>query len=340
MKILVTGGTGGVGRGVVTRLVNSGHVVRVVDLRADPQNRLPGAEYVTCDITRFDDLREQVRGMEGIIHLAAYPYPAAAPGPEIYRVNCWGTYNVYEAAAQEGIRRVSCASSINALGFNYGIKSFPIEYFPIDEAHPIFTTDPYSFSKQTIESIADYYWRREGISSTSLRMPFVFAYDERVPWMKEMKGMLDTYQRVMAELIASPAEKQRAWLDKIFANLAEMRRTRATEKPWNDEPPPEFDPSQIAGFGYTDFWSIITVEDAAQAFEKSLLADFEGSHPLFVTQRDNNPGIDSETLLKLFFPAVTARKKPIPGATTLVSYDRATALIGYAPEHTVGEHIV
>jgi nucleoside-diphosphate-sugar epimerase len=339
MKILVTGGAGNVGQGVVRYLLDHGHDVRVADLHIEAENRLQGAEYATCDITRFDEIRQQVRGMEGVVHLAAYPFPGAATGPEIFRVNCWGAYNLYEAAAQEGIRRVTSASSINALGYNFGIKSFPIEYFPIDEAHPTYTTDPYSFSKGTIEAIADYYWRREGISGTSLRMPLVFAYNERLPWMKEMKGMLDTYQRVMAELIAAPAEKQRAWLDNIFSRLAETRRTRATEKPWDDTPSPEYDPSQIAEFGYTDFWSIITVEDAAQAFEKSLLADYEGSHPLFVTQRENNAGIDAETLLKIFFPMVTARKRPIAGAATLVSYDRATVLIGYAPEHTVSEHL-
>jgi nucleoside-diphosphate-sugar epimerase len=341
MKILVTGGTGNVGRGVVARLVNRGHEVRAVDLRVAPENRLPGATYAECDITRFDDLREQVRGMEGIVHLAAYAAPSLASGPEIYRVNCWGTYNVYEAAAQEGIRRVTSASSINALGFNFGIKSFPIEYFPIDEAHPTFTTDPYSFSKQTIESIAEYYWRRDGISGTSLRMPFVFAYDERVPWMKELKEMMGAYPRIVQELLSAPAEKQRSWLDGIFARLAEARQTRANEKPWTGEPPPEdFDLSQLAGFGYTDFWAIIAVEDAAQAFEKSLLAEYEGSHPLFISQRDNNTGLESEALLKLFFPTVTARKKPIVGASTLVSYDLATALIDYVPHHAVGDFLV
>ncbi len=63
------------------------------------------------------------------------------------------------------------ASSINALGFNYGIKSFPIRYLPVDEDHPTFTTDPYSFSKQILEEIGAYYGRREGISRCSCACP-------------------------------------------------------------------------------------------------------------------------------------------------------------------------
>ncbi|MGO8126710.1 NAD-dependent epimerase/dehydratase family protein, partial [Rhizobium ruizarguesonis] len=67
------------------------------------------------------------------------------------------------------------ASSINALGCAYNITDFSPQYFPIDEAHPSYTTDPYSFSKQTVEEIGEYYWRRDGISSVALRFPWVIA---------------------------------------------------------------------------------------------------------------------------------------------------------------------
>jgi nucleoside-diphosphate-sugar epimerase len=335
MNILVTGGSGHVGRGVATRLVNSGHAVRVLDWRIGDQ-RLAGAEYVEGDITHFAGLREQVRGMEGIIHLAAVPNPTMASGTEIFQINCWGTYNVFEAAAQEGIRRVACASSINALGYNFGVKSFPIVYFPMDEDHPLFTTDPYSFSKQTIESIAAYYWRRDGISSTCLRMPFVVAFDDRFAWAKEM---VTAYRNVVSGLLSFPEAQQRVWLEKIFARLAQERRERFFEKPWDPARLPAFDPVFLAGFGYTDFWSIIAVEDAAQAFEKSLLAEYEGSHPLFVSQRENTVGVESEALLRLFYPEVTKRTRPIPGAGTLLSYDRAAQLIGFEPEVVVRERL-
>ena len=167
MNILVTGGLGSVGRPLVKLLVKNGHAVKVIGRRPEAEveaELIPGASYTSCDINEFSSIRQQVRGMDTVIHLAAIPAPMMAPGVEIFRINCSGTFNVYEAAAQEGIRRVVTASSINWLGFNFGIKSFPIQYFPLDEAHPNFTTDAYSFSKQIIEEVAAYYWRREGIS--------------------------------------------------------------------------------------------------------------------------------------------------------------------------------
>ena len=113
MNILVTGGAGNVGKGVVSYLLARGHQVRVIDRKLDAVNLdaaanqpQTGVEYAVCDTTDYNAVREQVRGMQGIIHLAAYPYPAAAPGPEIFRVNANSTYNIFEAAAAEGIQRV------------------------------------------------------------------------------------------------------------------------------------------------------------------------------------------------------------------------------------------
>ena len=135
MKILVTGGLGSVGRPLVTLLVDHGHSVKVIGRRPEAEvadELIPGTAYAPCDINDFSAIRQQVRGMDTIIHLAAIPAPMMASGDEIFRINCAGTFNVYEAAAQEGIKRVVSASSINALGFFYGVKTFPLQYLPID----------------------------------------------------------------------------------------------------------------------------------------------------------------------------------------------------------------
>ena len=86
-----------------------------------------------------------------------------------------------------------------------------------------------------------------------------------------------------------------------------------------------------------NFWALLDGRDAAQAFEKSLLADFEGCHPLFVNDSVNTTGVESETLLGLFYPGVTARKRPLLGAEALVSIDKARQLIGFEPEYSFGK---
>lgn len=336
MKILVTGGLGVVGRPVVRRLIQSGHQVRVVDRQAG--ECVEGVECIPCDITDFSAVRDQVRGQEAVVHLAAIPTPSGAPGQEIFHINCGGTFNMYEAAAQEGIRRIATASSINWLGFYYGVRNSIIHYFPVDEDHPNFTSDAYSFSKQVTEDIAAYYWRREGISSTCLRMPGVF--EPREEWLPRRKEWIAQTRKNFTELANRTPEERAAWLSHLLEKTEEWRAKHWLEMSFEernrlgigmDNPDMRFVSSRL------NFWALLDGRDAAQAFEKSLLADFEGCHPLFVNDCVNTTGIESETLLQLFFPEVTDRKRPLADAEALVSIDKARQLIGFEPEYSFAE---
>jgi len=336
MRILVTGGLGVVGKPVVRRLVQNGHRVRVVDRQAG--DCVEGVECIPCDVTDYVAVREQVRGMQAIVHLAAIPAPMMASGEEILRINCTGTYNVYEAAAQEGIHRIATASSINWLGFYYGVRNSNIHYFPVDEDHPNFTTDAYSFSKQVTEDIAAYYWRREGISSTCLRMPGVV--EVKGEWAPRRKEWIAQSRKTLTELNERTPEERTAWLSQLLGKITEWRARR-----WQEI---SFEERKNLGLGLDNpdvrlvssclnFWALLDARDAAQAFEKSLLADFEGCHPLFINDSHNIAGVETETLLGLFFPEVTARKRLITGSETLVSIDRARQLIGYEPEYSFSQ---
>jgi nucleoside-diphosphate-sugar epimerase len=97
------------------------------------------------------------------------------------------------------------------------------------------------------------------------------------------------------------------------------------------------DPDMLLLAGRSNFWTSIHAEDAAQALEKGLLADYEGSHPLYVNDRENTTGVESETLVRVFFPEVTARTHPLIGTESLVSIDKARELIGFEPEHPISQ---
>ncbi len=334
MKILVTGGIGNVGRTLVAQLVQHGHQVKVVDRHAPVE--ILGAEYAQCDINDFKAFREQVRGQEGIIHLAAIPYPGGAPGEEIFRINCAGTYNVFEAAALEGIKRVACASSINAFGFNFGVKPFPIRYFPVDEAHPGVTTDPYSFSKQIVEEIAAYYWRRDGISSVCLRMPWVYEMNSELEWMG--KKAYAYIQKGYADLLALPPAERKETARQMVKELDEKRALRLNEQPWEGGEEGEvvaFKEEWFKLWGYTDFWSVISASDSAQAFEQGLLVDYQGSYPLYIAEAQNILGIEAETLAQLFYPDVTERRRPLVGQESLLSFDQARRLLSFEPQFSI-----
>jgi nucleoside-diphosphate-sugar epimerase len=342
VRILVTGGTGNVGRAAVQRFVRNGHQVRVIGRRADLE--IEGADYWPCDITDYSCLREQVVGMEGIVHLAAIPHPMGEPGQEIFRVNCSGTYNVYRAAADEGIRKISSASSINALGFNYGLVSFDIQYFPIDEEHPTFTTDAYSFSKQVVEEIGDYFWRREGISSVNLRLPGVYEADgER---MSRMREWMVRYRQTLEELLSLPEAERQERVRRAVHRFDETRAERAVRIPreemrkrWRALRDDRDLMLAFGGFGYSNFWASVDARDSAQALEQGLLAGYTGSHALFINDRHNATGIESEALVRMFFPKVQARSHPLEGTETLVSIDKARALLGFEPEYSIREWI-
>ena len=338
MRILVTGGTGNVGRACVQRLIEHDHQVRVVG--RSPDTEIEGAEYRQCDITEFQCLRDNIRGMEGIIHLAAIPYPGGAAGQEVFRVNCTGTYNVYRAAADEGIPKVASASSINALGYNYGMKSFPIEYFPVDEEHPRFTTDSCSFSKQIVEEIGDYFWRREGLSSVNLRLPGVYELTEGR--QERVRHFLALFREAFDALMSLAEAERQQQVQRAVRKFDATRRDRSRPMP-REEMRKRWaalreDPGLglvFGGFGRSNFWASIDARDSAQAFEQGLLADYEGSYALFVNDSHNATGIDSETLVQVFFPDVEARKHPLQGTETLVSIDRARTLLGFEPQYSV-----
>ena len=116
---------------------------------------------------------DQTLEIDGVVQLAALPNPTGGTAPDIFHINCTDTFNVYQAAAEEGIKRAVSASSINALGSNFGVKAFQLSYFPIDEKHPQQTTDAYSLSKQILEETAEYFSRRDGISGVCRRLPAV-----------------------------------------------------------------------------------------------------------------------------------------------------------------------
>ncbi len=332
MNVLVTGGLGVVGRPVVARLLQHGHTVRVLDHL--PECDIRGVEYTPGSITDMQALRLAVHGQQAVIHLAAIPTPDRGSGPEIFNTNCSGTFNVYAAAAEEGIRRVVSASSINFLGYYYGSREFPIEYFPVDEEHPNFTTDAYSFSKAVTEQIAAYYWRRDGITSVCLRLPAVIPPNtER---FKLYRQIFSRTRQVVEEISGLPEARRQERYRQLMALWESMRSQRILQQPFQAWASLGMDVQNAdirLVMSRANLWAAIHADDSAQAFEKAMLADVEGCHPLFVNNNHNWLGMDSELLAQWFYPEVQRRKQPLVGAQSLLSSERARQMIGFSPEY-------
>ncbi len=346
MKILVTGGIGHVGRPAVARLLAHGHDVRILDrlaegdIAAEAAAEVRGAEYRQVDITDYATLRPHFEGIEAVVHLAAIPDPIPGKDAEIFAINCAGSFNIYQAAAENGIKRVVSASSINALGNGYGIREIPIHYFPLDEAHPGSTSDVYSFSKQILEEIAAYFWRREGISGACLRFPWV--YDSR--WFEheheyEHAGEFRAFiQAAYDGLMTLPEAERREQVQQTFVRLRELQAQHQNGEVGDEAMMTAMQamPAAALTFGRNDFWAMLDKRDAAQALEKAVLAEYEGSHPLWIVGSHNSTGLPTQGLASLMYPDVQTWTRPIQGSESLISIDKARALIGFEPEYALG----
>ena len=186
MKIVVTGGSGRVGRYVVDE-VSREHQVTVFDQVA-PQAEV---QFVQGDITDPEACRSAIRGADAVLHLAAIPHPLAEAPSRVMQVNVLGTYYVLDACAAMGVRRLIMASTDSVYGFFFqrdftgtsqsGASLSPgparPERLPIDEKHPARAHDPYGLSKILCERMAESYSWAKGLNVVCLRLLGVWTPD-------------------------------------------------------------------------------------------------------------------------------------------------------------------
>lgn len=163
--ILLTGAAGGLGTLMRGLLPAYGYELRLFDLV--PIEGEPGA--ITADLADREALREAVRGVDAIIHLAGISLEASFD--KILRANIEGTYNLYEAAREEGVRRIVFASSNHAIGWTPApAAGEPL--IPVDTPRRPDTF--YGLSKSFGEDLAQLYQDQHGIETVSVRIGSCF----------------------------------------------------------------------------------------------------------------------------------------------------------------------
>ena len=119
MKVLLTGGTGFIGRHLAAKLSSRGHsvtcLVRSME-KASWMNDLPGLLPVTGDIEDPKKLSSLVKNSELVFHLAGVT--KGVDRSEYFRINGQGTENLATAVAEEGkeVKRFIYVSSLAAAG--------------------------------------------------------------------------------------------------------------------------------------------------------------------------------------------------------------------------------
>jgi nucleoside-diphosphate-sugar epimerase len=169
MKILVTGGTGFTGKALVRRLIDMGHQVVALDYKEGLKTREIrewGAEVILGSVTDMDVVRRAVQGVEVVHHVAAAFREMDVPETYYYDVNVNGTRNVFQAALDEGVRKVVSCSTCGVHG--------NVDHPPAGEDAPIQPADYYQRTKWEAEPVALEFFQR-GVNTTILRPAAIYG---------------------------------------------------------------------------------------------------------------------------------------------------------------------
>ena len=115
MKILLTGGTGGLGREVVRAAEAAGHTVRIASRRARSDDLPAGREWARMDVETGEGVAQALAGADAVIHAASDPRRHAA-------VDVEGTRRLAGAARAAGTPHLVYVSIV-------GVDRIPFGYY-------------------------------------------------------------------------------------------------------------------------------------------------------------------------------------------------------------------
>lgn len=166
-RVLVTGGSGFIGRHVVAELTADGAEVRVVDLQPHPD---PDVDIVIGDIADPDTLTAAFQGgFDSVVHLAAVTSVLRSlEQPELtFRTNVEGTHRVLEAARAAGVTSLAFASTNAVTG--------PMEEPKITERARLRPLTPYGSTKAAGEMLMSAYTASYGLRCACIRLTNVYG---------------------------------------------------------------------------------------------------------------------------------------------------------------------
>jgi len=179
MKILVTGATGKVGSRLSQRLAARGDRVRALVRDPGRARALSAAqvELVVGDLLDADSLAGAVRGVDAVVHCAAF-FRGATP-EQAHAVNDQGSQRLANAARAASVKRFIFTSTGLVYGPNGGRFS--------TEDDPCLATVAYPASKLAAER---FLLGLDGLDVRVLRLPFVYGdgdphIEEVVPLMRD-----------------------------------------------------------------------------------------------------------------------------------------------------------
>lgn len=144
--MLVTGGTGFLGRRIVDRLLAQGRAVSVAARRSAPDLEARGVRFIRVDLEDTAAVRDACRGMETVFHVAA-KVGVWGHYSDYFRANVLGTRAVIDGCKVHGVTRLVHTSTPSVV-YNGGSLAGADESLPLTKACP----SPYAVTKAQAES--------------------------------------------------------------------------------------------------------------------------------------------------------------------------------------------
>lgn len=207
--ILLTGAAGKVARRLRGPLARLCRELRVTDI-APIDGLAPNERYVSCDLADGRAVAELVKGVDKIVHFAAYPREAA--WDTLIPANILGVTHLWEAALAEGIQRIVYASTNHVVGFYPTTQT-------IDVGAEYKCDSRYGVTKAFTEIVARFYYEKYGMESLGLRIGRVEdePSDERMlsTWLHPddlvQQVLLGLCAPVRADVIYGISRNSKAW---------------------------------------------------------------------------------------------------------------------------------
>lgn len=201
MEVLVTGGAGFIGSHLVTRLVERGHEVRVLDDLSSGSADIRNLEKVEDSIvfkvgsvSHLPTVQRICKGADLVIHLATQCLVMGIDDPAfLHEVNDVGTFNVCMAAKEHGLKVAYIGTSEE-----YGSQ----EVFPIKENAPLRPESLYALTKVVGEEYVKFFHETYGVPAVIIRPFNTFGSLQRedLDMERMMKGF-NAYAGVITSFI-------------------------------------------------------------------------------------------------------------------------------------------
>lgn len=170
-KIIVTGGSGFLGRHLCRALVKAGYELKNIDLKPFPDQDVE-FKTVIGDVRDTDFVNREVRDADLVFHLASLIEAGeSVKDPQKFvDFNIKGMLNVLESMRENGIKKLAFSSSAAVYGEPTRV--------PIKEDDRTMPINPYGMTKLAMEALLSSYVAAHGFSGLALRYFNLYGTEE------------------------------------------------------------------------------------------------------------------------------------------------------------------